>query len=557
MHRPNLHSLRFVGSMLLLLALLLAGGAHADYLGGITFDHDVPSYLPHDQRVYISIDYKIDDPGGGRIFARPYANGSLAPSYVASGAAVLAQGTGTTEQWFAITSGEITIDEIRIRLVSPDQTETWLEFFVPVTFVYGPHGVFDIQPNHREYSYLKHGMTFEVDFSYAVDAPSCRIFARPWNGSHLEPGYGASGSALLPPSGTYSQYFSFDADGDMSHIRFQVKSADQSELYAEFFVPFDLHWREIGIYDISFDHDDLTSLHNQQNVVASYTVDHDEPNGLYTWAWTMLEGSVAPGTVYQPSPLLPPGPTTVSRYTRIQYATSWSDAIHLVVGLPGDRHLEIDAPLLVHFGPHALPDVRFEPAPPAMLSYGERLEMEFDYATDEAAGVRIFGRAAFDQVGLFGMTSAGSPLYPAPSGVGHFWMYYASPTEANSIAFVVTNDDQSEQLFQWFEPGQFIWAESATITAAEAVAAATALGSCYPNPFNPTTTIPVTLARETEVRLAIYDLRGRLVRELHDGVMAAGRHAVPFDGSGLTSGVYLCRLESPAGARTQRLTLLK
>ena len=66
-----------------------------------------------------------------------------------------------------------------------------------------------------------------------------------------------------------------------------------------------------------------------------------------------------------------------------------------------------------------------------------------------------------------------------------------------------------------------------------------------PNPFNPGTWIPFTLApgvAGTHVRLEVFDSFGRLVRRVLDGPVAAGEHAVYFDATGLPSGVYFARL---------------
>ena len=71
----------------------------------------------------------------------------------------------------------------------------------------------------------------------------------------------------------------------------------------------------------------------------------------------------------------------------------------------------------------------------------------------------------------------------------------------------------------------------AVITAAPGdVPAVTRLVGNAPNPFNPQTTIAFDLARAQSVRLEVFDLRGRLVRRLQDGVLAAGRHEVRWDG---------------------------
>lgn len=85
---------------------------------------------------------------------------------------------------------------------------------------------------------------------------------------------------------------------------------------------------------------------------------------------------------------------------------------------------------------------------------------------------------------------------------------------------------------------------------------------CYPNPFNPRTTIRFELPRSQQVRLAVYGLGGRLVSVLASGVFAAGRHEVVWggrDARGLVvaSGLYVSRLESGGSAQTVRMMLVR
>ncbi|RJP73294.1 MAG: T9SS C-terminal target domain-containing protein [Candidatus Zixiibacteriota bacterium] len=84
-----------------------------------------------------------------------------------------------------------------------------------------------------------------------------------------------------------------------------------------------------------------------------------------------------------------------------------------------------------------------------------------------------------------------------------------------------------------------------------------ALLSNYPNPFNPTTTLGFVLPEVAKVRLAVYDVRGRLVATLVDGFRQAGTHEVTFDATGLTSGVYVYRLEAGHNVATGKMVLMK
>jgi hypothetical protein len=79
----------------------------------------------------------------------------------------------------------------------------------------------------------------------------------------------------------------------------------------------------------------------------------------------------------------------------------------------------------------------------------------------------------------------------------------------------------------------------------------------YPNPFNPTTTIPFDLARETNLRVALFDVLGREIRVLFSGTRSAGRHSIQLDASDLPGGIYLYKLEASDFTQTRRMVLVK
>jgi hypothetical protein len=80
-----------------------------------------------------------------------------------------------------------------------------------------------------------------------------------------------------------------------------------------------------------------------------------------------------------------------------------------------------------------------------------------------------------------------------------------------------------------------------------------------PNPFNPVTTISVGVPKDGRVIVSIFDLRGRLVKNVYDGIKPAGTASFVWNANGLASGVYLCRVEMPdrGTIRTGKIMLLK
>ena len=79
----------------------------------------------------------------------------------------------------------------------------------------------------------------------------------------------------------------------------------------------------------------------------------------------------------------------------------------------------------------------------------------------------------------------------------------------------------------------------------------------YPNPFNPSTTFSFSLPKAGKVQLKIFDITGREVARLVDGMKPAGSHQIVFDGSDLTSGVYFARLEAGEFRGTRKMLLIK
>jgi hypothetical protein len=85
----------------------------------------------------------------------------------------------------------------------------------------------------------------------------------------------------------------------------------------------------------------------------------------------------------------------------------------------------------------------------------------------------------------------------------------------------------------------------------------------YPNPFNPSTIISYSLPKASHVTLTVFDVLGRVVATLVDGVQTASNHRVEWNASGISSGMYFYRIhalsEDGSGSftATKKLVLMK
>ena len=90
----------------------------------------------------------------------------------------------------------------------------------------------------------------------------------------------------------------------------------------------------------------------------------------------------------------------------------------------------------------------------------------------------------------------------------------------------------------------------------------TALNGNFPNPFNPSTTISYSLAKQENVDLKIYNIRGQLVKTLVNEAQDAGNYSVEWNGSDnnsnrVSSGIYFYKFETSVGTEVKRMVLMK
>ena len=141
------------------------------------------------------------------------------------------------------------------------------------------------------------------------------------------------------------------------------------------------------------------------------------------------------------------------------------------------------------------------------------------------------------------------------------------PLEADGDGYTLelTNSDSDNSLAEnWeasFDTGGSPGAQNSSVLSlenpGESVPKEVKLYSNYPNPFNPLTNISFDLPEAGRTSLRIYDVLGRHVAHLINERLAAGRHTVTFNAEGLSSGVYLYRLETGSASYIGKMLLVK
>lgn len=136
---------------------------------------------------------------------------------------------------------------------------------------------------------------------------------------------------------------------------------------------------------------------------------------------------------------------------------------------------------------------------------------------------------------------------PLPEGM-KFWEY---PYSDGEPFLVVVN----------FDTVTYYHFDVATDVAGEpdnsALPSTFTLGQPYPNPFNPTVTLPITVSRKGQLKVEVYNPLGQKVATIHDATTTAGEFDLTWDATGFASGMYLLRATLGNESKTVKAVLLK
>jgi hypothetical protein len=292
-------------------------------------------------------------------------------------------------------------------------------------------------------------------------------------------------------------------------------------------------------------------LRPAMDLVVRIEADLDPDTGVITWVFSSLDPETLEPTSDPLAGFLPPNNETFDGEGLVSYfvslkedvpsATRFGSAARIIF----DENEPIDTPVWSN--------VLDTEAPVSDVSPLDSVQTTAEFTVswsgeDDASGIRFYT--------VYVSENGGEP---------EVWL---SDTEATSMTY--TGNDGSTYTF-WSSAADQVGNRSVRGTEPEAVTtvqvptsiertdlpAEFSLSQNYPNPFNPGTVIRFGLPEAADVRLEVFDLAGRRVAVLTDGTRAAGWHTVTFNGSGLSSGVYVYRLRAGEFVQSRKLVLVK
>jgi hypothetical protein len=145
-------------------------------------------------------------------------------------------------------------------------------------------------------------------------------------------------------------------------------------------------------------------------------------------------------------------------------------------------------------------------------------------------------------------------------GTGLFTMTYVAPNPAVNLdlQMTITSNDPANPTLTI--PIHIIVSSASDDPGS--IPLVTALEGNYPNPFNPETAIRFSTREAAHVRLAIYNVKGQLVRVMVNQDLPSGNHCLIWNGKddqgrSVSSGIYMYRMETPGYTKTLKMMLMK
>ena len=132
--------------------------------------------------------------------------------------------------------------------------------------------------------------------------------------------------------------------------------------------------------------------------------------------------------------------------------------------------------------------------------------------------------------------------------------------EGSQITFKVYDSSEGELIEMALNEGENVWENNTmTVISMSDIVKPTevSLSKAYPNPFNPSTTISYDVPSDMDISLVVYDVRGRMVTELANGMREQGRYNVIWNAENQSSGVYFMKLVAGNTMKTQKMMLVK
>ena len=317
-----------------------------------------------------------------------------------------------------------------------------------------------VGPDSKVANYA-HNQNVTVTMGYATDeATGVRIYARPYSGGSLSPGYSGSGSGLHLGSGTASSSFSIMSGNVLvDEIRIEVYGSDNSTLLRRIWIPVRFRFGNVGVNNFNFaSNPTLSSLLLGENFSCTFHYNISYPGGVRIFVRPFTNGALTPGYsgsgsgIYSGSGTDGGGAFTINSGKNVHV-----DAVRVKI-VSADQSVDIDEffiPVNVYFSTVKITNMI--PQAGNFPFNNEDRQMSFAYSTTEPAGVRVFPRPWTNGALTPNYAASGSPIYNGMGNGNGTFTITTGNQRVDHVRFNVTNATQAETLLEFWSPVDYTY----------------------------------------------------------------------------------------------------
>jgi hypothetical protein len=332
----------------------------------------------------------------------------------------------------------------------------------------GDHLVTNVRLSPDTPNVIRDNQNVNLTFDYITNqVGGVRIFVRPFTDGAESPNYAAHPSPLYPTgSGSDTGWFTISTGTVVvDQIRIQILNDSQTTLLFEAFLPVYYLFTDavdtVNNFSLRPDTPDVLALN--QNVDLTFNYVTRQQNGVRIWARPFTNGQLTPNYGAHGSPIYQPGAGSGSGFFTIMSGQVVVDQIRVQMWDPNQTTLLFEAFLPVYYRfrspTNIVTQIEFTPDTPNIFKYTDNVNLTFNYATNQAGGVRIWARP-FSGANLSPNYAAhGSPVYPIGSGIGTgSFRLTAGPMIVDRVRIQMWDANQTTLLFEAFLPVSLFWA---------------------------------------------------------------------------------------------------
>ncbi len=314
-----------------------------------------------------------------------------------------------------------------------------------------------VGPDSRAASFAN-GDHVTVTMGFTTDeAAGVRIFARPYTAGNLTPGYGGNPSPLYTGSGTATVWFTvLSGNAVVDEIRIEVFAADNVTLLRRFWIKGRFRFGDAGANSFTHSADPaLASLLLGDNITTSFQYNVSYPGGVRIFIRPFTNGALTPGYSASGSGVYTGLGSSSSTFSINSGKNVHVDALRVKI-VDATQSVDVDeffVPVNWYFSTVAITDI--VPQVGNFPYNNDDRQMDFNYSTTEAGGVRIFPRPWTNGALTPNYAASGSPIYNAFGSASSTFTITASDQRVDHVRFNVTNADQTETLLQLWSPVEY------------------------------------------------------------------------------------------------------